>query len=269
MAMRWQPPAASQHGWLPVCLSVRPASRDFLHRFFERPVVQIHADFSRRASVTSDQHRWVASPQSGVERALLDRVGEEKARATSLVRYAAGSHFPHHLHPGGEEILVLSGTFSDGDGDFPAGWYLRNPPGSAHQPRSAEGATLFVKLWQMQPGESRAVRIDTRNPSAWLQQAGREVCPLFSDGTEQVCLQRLAPGQALQAERAQGAELLVLEGSVDMAGQLCERGSWVRLPAGDMPALCAGAQGATVYLKTGHLGPATLAAVAASAAWKA
>ena len=38
---------------------------------------------------------------------------------------------------------------------------------------------------------------------------------------------------------------------------------------GKATVLALAAQGATVYLKTGHLGPATLAAVAASAAWKA
>ena len=71
----------------------------------------IHADFSRRALVLPHQHRWTPSPQAGVERVMLDRVGAEKGHATSLVRYAAGSNFPVHYHPGGEEILVLSGAF--------------------------------------------------------------------------------------------------------------------------------------------------------------
>ncbi len=213
----------------------------------------INADFSRRAIVTPDQHQWVASPMAGVERMMLDRVGEEKARATSIVRYAPDSHFPRHLHPGGEEIFVLSGTFSDGDGHYPAGWYVRNPPGSSHQPFSIEGATIFVKLWQMRPGENHAVRIDTSDPACWQRQDGREVCPLFSDDIEQVCLQRLAPGQTLFAESANSAELLVLDGGVVMAGQCYERGSWLRLPEGDFPRIVANAPGATVYLKTGHL----------------
>lgn len=213
----------------------------------------INADFSRRAVVTPDQHRWVPSPMAGVERVMLDRVGEEKARATSIVRYAPDSYFPRHLHPGGEEILVLTGTFSDEHGHYPAGWYLRNPPASSHQPFSVEGATIFVKLWQMQPGDSHPVRIDTKDPTAWQRQDGREVCPLFSDDIERVCLQRLAPGESLLAESANSAELLVLDGSVVMAKQTCVRGSWIRLPEGDGPDIAASAQGATVYLKTGHL----------------
>lgn len=213
----------------------------------------VNADFSRRASVAPREYEWVASPQGGVERVMLDRLGAEKAHATSIVRYAPDSYFPQHSHPGGEEVLVLAGTFSDGAGDFPAGWYLRNPPGSSHQPFSQEGALIFVKLWQMRPAESRHVRIDTRDPAAWRRQAGREVCPLFSDGVEQVSLQRLAAGESLLADRQGGAELLVLDGSLVAADQRWARGSWLRLPAGDGLQINAGAEGASVYRKTGHL----------------
>jgi len=84
----------------------------------------INSDFSRKAIVMAQDHRWVASPQPGVERVMLDRIGAERARATSLVRYQPRSVFPAHGHPGGEEILVLSGTFSDSSGDYGPGWYL-------------------------------------------------------------------------------------------------------------------------------------------------
>ena len=223
----------------------------------------IHADFSLRATVTPDQHQWVPSPMPGVERVMLDRVGEEKARATSIVRYAPDSHFPRHTHPGGEEIFVLQGTFSDGHGDYPAGWYLRNPPGSSHQPFSVEGATIFVKLWQMRPSDSHTVRIDTRDPVSWQRQDGREICPLFADDAEQVGLQRLTPGQTLLAQSAASAELLVLAGSVRMGEETYECGSWIRLPESDTADIAASAQGATVYLKTGHLTQTALMAVSA------
>lgn len=213
----------------------------------------IHANFSQRAIVTPDQHEWVHSPMAGVERVMLDRVGEEKARATSIVRYAPDSHFPRHAHPGGEEIFVLSGVFSDEHGHYPAGWYLRNPPGSAHQPFSVEGATIFVKLWQMQPSDDHTVCLDTNDAAAWQHQEGREVCPLFSSDTEQVCLQRLALGQNVFTKSTNSAELLVLDGSVAMAGQTYGSRSWIRLPEGDSSKIVANAQGATVYLKTGHL----------------
>jgi anti-sigma factor ChrR (cupin superfamily) len=98
-----------------------------------RNVLLIHADFAIPAIVTPDQYDWVSSPQVGVERVMFDRVGDEVARATSIVRYAAESYFPRHVHTGGEEIFVLAGTFSDETGHYPEGWYLRNPPGFHHQ----------------------------------------------------------------------------------------------------------------------------------------
>jgi anti-sigma factor ChrR (cupin superfamily) len=219
----------------------------------ESTLMRIHADFSLPAIVTPDQHQWVPSPQSGVERVMLDRVGEEKARATSMVRYAPDSHFPRHVHPGGEEILVLSGTFSDEYGDYPAGWYLRNPPGSSHQPFSKPGATIFVKLWQMQPGDTQTVRTDTHEPAFWERQQSRDVRLLFSSATEQVCLQRLAPGDAVLITSAKSAELLILDGSLEMGDKACELGSWIRLPVGELPQIVARERGAIVYLKTGHL----------------
>ena len=219
----------------------------------------INADFTRRALLASENYQWVSSPQNGVERVMLDRVGAEKARATSIVRYAPDSYFPHHLHPGGEEILVLSGTFSADNIDYPAGWYLRNPPNSGHQPYSKEGAVIFVKLWQMPAEEARYVAIDTNDTANWQKQGNRDVCHLFSDASEQVSLKRLNANEALFTGTVRGgAEILVLDGElidddiIDNA-QTYTRGSWIRLPVGVLPKIKAGAQGVTVYLKTGHL----------------
>nr|WKF61848.1 hypothetical protein HUO10_006380 [Paraburkholderia busanensis] len=225
----------------------------------------VNPDFSLRAVVTPDQHRWVASPQSGVERVLLDRLGGEQARATSLVRYAKSSSFPEHAHAQGEEILVLDGTFSECGHDYPAGWYLRNPPGSSHCPSSENGATLFVKLRQMSHEEREVVRIDTRDPSRWLAREGRDVCPLFRDETETVWLERVAPNGRIDRSLDDtflegGAEFLLLEGTLhDRDSQShCDdvylEGSWIRTPPSHRPTFIAGDEGATVYIKTGHLG---------------
>lgn len=221
-------------------------------------IMLVNADFSRRAVVAPHHYQWVTSPQAGVERVMLDRLGGEKARATSIVRYAPDSCFPLHQHPGGEEILVLSGCLSERDEHYPAGWYLRNPPGSSHQPSSREGAVIFVKLWQMVPGDDHRVRIDTQDRSSWQRQDGREVCPLFSGDSERVSLQRLKPGETLFNSPADGAELLVLTGEVVADGQSYQPGSWMRLPTGDVPSIAAGAQGVTFYLKTGHLADMTV-----------
>ena len=75
--------------------------------------MELNADFSKRVAVHAARMPWVASPMPGVDRRMLDRIGEEVARATSIVRYAPGSHFSPHTHGGGEEFLVLEGVFTD------------------------------------------------------------------------------------------------------------------------------------------------------------
>ncbi|HEY9660942.1 MAG TPA: cupin domain-containing protein, partial [Allocoleopsis sp.] len=101
--------------------------------------MKLHADLSQRAVVVSEDLPWIDSPMPGVQRRMLERDGEEVARATSIVRYAPGSAFSPHTHGGGEEFLVLEGVFSDEQGDYPPGTYVRNPVGSTHTPSSREG----------------------------------------------------------------------------------------------------------------------------------
>jgi len=120
--------------------------------------MRLNADFRQRVLVHAAELPWVASPVTGVERRMLDRIGEEVARATSLVRYAPGSRFSRHVHGGGEEFLVLEGVFQDEHGDYPAGSYVRNPPHSAHTPASAGGCVIFVKptRWRRSAVQPRA-----------------------------------------------------------------------------------------------------------------
>src|SRR5271170_573716 len=122
--------------------------------------MELNADFTRRAIVHAARLDWMTSPIAGVDRRMLDRIGEEVARATSIVRYAPGSRFSPHMHGGGEEFLVLEGVFQDEHGEFPADYYIRNPPTSSHTPRSTLGCTIFVKLWQFDPDDRTHVRID-------------------------------------------------------------------------------------------------------------
>ena len=105
--------------------------------------MKINADFNQRVVLKTNQLEWQDSPMQGVQRRMLDRDGEEVARATSLVKYDPGSYFSAHTHGGGEEFFVLAGTFSDDHGDYPAGTYVRNPVGSTHKPFSKDGCTIF------------------------------------------------------------------------------------------------------------------------------
>jgi anti-sigma factor ChrR (cupin superfamily) len=125
--------------------------------------MKLHADFSKRAQWDTHAMKWIASPADGVERKMLDRIGEEKARATSIVRYAPNSRFPEHEHLMGEEFLVLEGLFSDEHEDYPAGTYIRNLDGTRHSPFSEDGCTILVKLCQFESGDDRQFSVDTNN----------------------------------------------------------------------------------------------------------
>ncbi|MDE2304396.1 MAG: cupin domain-containing protein [Gammaproteobacteria bacterium] len=217
--------------------------------------MRINADLSLPAVVDGATLPWVASPAAGVERRMLERDGEEVARATSLVRYAPMSAFPAHLHAAGEEFLVLEGVFSDETGDFPSGWYVRNPPGSRHTPSSRPGAVILVKLRQMPPEERAPVRIDTRDPRRWQRiDDGLAVAPLYAAPWERVDLLRLAPGHAGAAENwPLGAEFYVVEGEARVGGRPASAGTWSRFPPASRVAL-ASERGALIYRKSGHLG---------------
>jgi len=217
--------------------------------------MNINADLSRRAVVCSEELPWVESPLKGVQRRMLERDGDEVARATSIVRYAPGSAFSAHSHGAGEEFLVLDGTFSDEHGDFGPGMYIRNPPGSKHTPSSGPGCTIFVKLRQMAPDDQEYVRIDTtRTPWRPGEVAGMQVMPLYRHGAERVQLLRLAPGTRLPTQRHPGGEeIFVIEGGFADEDGHYPKGAWLRTPAGGVHSLVS-EEGCTLYVKTGHLG---------------
>ncbi len=216
--------------------------------------MRLNADFTQRVVIRPGESPWLASPSPGVSRRMLDRVGDEAARATTLVRYAPDSVFPEHAHPDGEEILVLDGSFSDERGHHGPGTYLRNPDGSRHAPRSEGGCTLFVKLRQFQAGDSEAVRVDTQ-AAAWRPGLvpGLRVMPLHSFGTQHTALVDWAPGTVFQPHTHWGGEeILVLSGQFEDEHGVYPAGSWLRSPHLSRHAPRA-PLGARILVKTGHL----------------
>ncbi len=73
---------------------------------------------------------------------------------TALVRWEPGTVFQPHSHFGGEEILVLSGTFEDEHGAYPSGSWIRSPHMSRHSPYSKEGCLIFVKTGHLRADSS-------------------------------------------------------------------------------------------------------------------
>ena len=184
--------------------------------------MRINADFSRTAVVDRSRVEWISSPASGVDRIMLDRIGDEVAWATSIVRYAPGSRFSRHEHPKGEEFLVLEGVFSDESGHYPAGTYVRNPPGSGHAPFSEDGCRILVKLRQFDPQDLTPVVIDTRCAVLWQSAPPVDSLPLHSFASERVAMVRIAHGQHYTADAdANGIEIFVVSGSIHCADDIC------------------------------------------------
>lgn len=214
--------------------------------------MELNADFKKRVVVHSDQIDWVASPMPGVDRRMLDRLGAEVARATSIVRYAPNSKFSAHTHTGGEEFIVLEGVFQDEHGDFPAGTYVRNPPTSAHTPGSEGGCTIFVKLWQFDPEDRTQFRksmADELNAPV----DGVATAVLHRDARETVTYSHLDAGAVLANTDTGGIEMLVIDGEVTQDTDTLGKGGWLRLPEGQALSITAGPDGAKVWIKTGHL----------------
>ncbi len=216
--------------------------------------MKLNTDFSKRICVDHNVLPWVASPTPGVIRRLLEREGDEVARATSVVRYAPGSRFPRHEHALGEELFVLDGVFSDESGSHRAGTYLKNPPGSAHAPWTDVGCTLFVKLRHLHPDDQERVRIDSA-AAPWQPGLvdGLQVLLLSSFEATHTALVRWAPGTTFHAHRHQGGEeIFVVHGVFEDEHGRYPTGTWMRSPHLSLHTPFS-TDGCTILVKTGHL----------------
>ena len=218
----------------------------------------LNGDMNKRVAVHTSTLDWQPSPSGTVWRKRLHLVGgAESGQVTSVVRYEKGATFAAHDHPEGEEILVLEGVFSDEHGDWPAGTYLLNPEGFRHAPFSEQGCLLFVKLRQYAGTGRHHVALCTHD-AAWtpgdhsgVEQKMLYAHPEFPDVTR---LERWAPGTAMEmSDRAEGAEIFALEGSLEDDSGTYDSLSWLRIPAGKAHRV-ATRDGCVLYVKTGALG---------------
>ena len=215
----------------------------------------INADFSLPAVIVPKDDDWQCSPESGVDRLMLDRIGDEVARATSIVRYAKGSSFPRHLHAKGEEFLVLSGVFSDEHGDYSTGCYVRNPPGSGHSPFSTDGCRILVKLRQFDAADLTPVVVNTSDSVNWEKSADgtAESLHLYEYGSEHVQMVRVPAGRSVPLSTSTaGVELLVISGAVEYKNKSLPKESWLRFPA-DFDAEIRAIKETVLWMKSGHL----------------
>lgn len=222
--------------------------------------MKVNANFRSFAGVNFDATKYISSPSNGVNRFMLDRIGSERARATTIVEFQPNSKFPEHEHIGGEEFLVLKGTFKDQFGSFQAGTYIRNPIGSGHAPWvDDDGCTIFVKLLQMSEKDhlTQPLYINLDDQKGEPTEFG-SVSELYQNEYtgESVHMCRLDPGKTLPVDDRciNGEELFVYDGALTTDGECYSKWGWLRFPAGSVrPSLMAGKEGAVVYRKTGHL----------------
>lgn len=192
---------------------------------------------------------------------MLDRIGTEKARATTIVKFEPNSKFPTHTHIGGEEFLVLEGRFQDEFGVFPAGTYVRNPIGSIHEPWVEEdGCTIMVKLLQMADTKDldKPLYISLEEAKNKSSKTGfGQRAQLYSNQAtgELVQMCWVEAHEYLEAEELLGGEeLFVMKGSVLHDGNLFEQWGWLRFPPGTKRSeIKGGPDGAQLFRKTGHL----------------
>ena len=216
----------------------------------------LNADFAQAVVVHTSAMEWQKSPSPRVWRKRLDLSGPaEHGRVTSIVRYDANSKFHPHVHPDGEEIFVLDGVFSDGQGDFPAGSYLLNPDGFEHAPFSKEGCVLFVKLKQYAGTERSQIALNMLE-QPW-EDLGDGVSRLWlyyeEDYPEQMVMLRLDEGATFTVPGGVGgAEMFLLCGALSDGAESFATGDWLRWPTAEDRVLTAN-DAVTVYLKTGHL----------------
>ena len=216
--------------------------------------MQLHADLSERVVVDSGSLAWVPSPCPGIDRRLLERDGAELARATSVVRYQPGAAFTGHAHAQGEEIFVLEGELCDEHGRYPAGTWLKNPPGSTHTPYAEQGCVLLVKLRQL-AAEDRIREVVDSHTGTWTpgRAPGVDGLRLGAFGGCQTGLVRFAPGaRSTRHLHAGGEEIFVLSGSYSDEHGYYGQGTWIRSPdgSGHLPF---SEEGCLLFIKTGHL----------------
>lgn len=213
----------------------------------------LNMDFSKRVVINTREQDWIASPAKGVWRKPLEREAREHGYTSSIVKYDAGSSFKTHDHPMGEEIFVLEGIFSDENGDYPAGTYIRNPPGSHHAPFSKDGCVLLVKLDQFDENDSKEVRINTHETPWSPGIGGLQVMSLHEFRHEHVALVKWPENEKFQPHHHFGGEeIFTLSGTFrDEYGEY-PQGTWQRSP--HMSAHDPFVKEETViWVKTGHL----------------
>jgi len=99
----------------------------------------------RHVVVDTNVLEWEPGPVSSVaKKSLYKQSGF--ADEMYLERWEPGAELGLIAYENGAELFVIDGEFSDEEGRYSQGSWLRLPAGSNHHPRSESGCTLYVKM---------------------------------------------------------------------------------------------------------------------------
>lgn len=105
---------------------------------------QMDDDDQQQFAFDTNAGTWQPGTVAGVE---VLRLHEYHGERIGLFRWAPDTLLETHGHPGGQEVFVVEGSYADEYGEYPAGSWVRCPPGTEHAPASGpEGALVYSKV---------------------------------------------------------------------------------------------------------------------------
>lgn len=93
-----------------------------------------------------NENIWNLAWQQGIGNLKVLPLHAFESQSTALVYWPENEIFQPHIHPGGEEILVLKGEFCDEYGKYPKHSWIRNPHLSKHHPFVEKETLILVKV---------------------------------------------------------------------------------------------------------------------------
>ena len=94
-----------------------------------------------------DSATWNSVPTAGdgVQYAIL-RPHANGEGGTIFLKFRAGAVAANHMHPEGEELVVISGDITIGGQRLRPGEYLYSPPGSSHEAHAHADTVLLLSF---------------------------------------------------------------------------------------------------------------------------
>ena len=103
----------------------------------------MNADIRKTASHAKS---WKPVPDAPGNEIKVLRHDTETGGSTILLKMDPGAHYASHIHPGGEEVYVLSGSLQLGADFLVEGDFLYTPPGGIHAASSKEGCVVYISV---------------------------------------------------------------------------------------------------------------------------